>query len=96
MDEPTLVDRIICAAALAWKDDGEVLATGIGIVPRLAASLCMASINRELMMTDSEAWIVQEPVPIGPRSGPHGDYQIQRESHMGLSLIHISEPTRPY
>ena len=48
MDEPTLVDRIICAAALAWKDDGEVLATGIGIVPRLAASLCMASINREL------------------------------------------------
>jgi glutaconate CoA-transferase subunit B len=66
MSEPTLVDRIICAAALAWKDDGEVLATGIGIVPRLAASLCMASINRDLMMTDSEAWIVQEPVPIGP------------------------------
>ena len=87
MDEPTLVDRIICAAALAWKDDGEVLATGIGIVPRLAASLCMASINRELMMTDSEAWIVQEPVPIGPRSGPHGDYQIQRESHMGFARI---------
>ena len=87
MSEPTLVDRIICAAALAWKDDGEVLATGIGIVPRLAASLCMASINRDLMMTDSEAWIVQEPVPIGPRSGPHGDYQIQRESHMGFARI---------
>ena len=83
MDEPTLVDRIICAAALAWKDDGEVLATGIGIVPRLAASLCMASINRDLMMTDSEAWIVQEPVPIGPR----GDYQVQRESHMGFARI---------
>jgi len=78
MNEIALVDRIICAAAQAWKNDGEVLATGIGIVPRLAASLCMRSINPDLMMTDSEAWIVQEPVPIGPR----GDYQVQRESHM--------------
>jgi glutaconate CoA-transferase subunit B len=83
MSELTLVDRIICAAAQAWKDDGEVLATGIGIVPRLAASLCMASLNTDLMMTDSEAWIVREPVPVGPR----GDYQVQRESHMGFARI---------
>ena len=83
MDEPTLVDRIICAAAQVWKDDGEVLATGIGIVPRLAASLCMRSINLDLLMTDSEAWIVQQPVPIGPRGG----YQVQRESHMGFARI---------
>jgi glutaconate CoA-transferase, subunit B len=83
MTEPTLVDRIICAAALAWRGDGEVLATGIGTVPRLAASLCLASINTDLMMTDSEAWIVREPVPIGPR----GDYIVQRESHMGFARI---------
>ncbi len=83
MSEFTLVDRIVCAAAQAWKNDGEVLATGIGIVPRLAASLCMASINTELLMTDSEAWIVREPVPVGPR----GDYRIKRESHMGFARI---------
>lgn len=83
MSEISLVDRVICAAAQAWKNDGEVLATGIGVVPRLAASLCMLSINRDLMMTDSEAWIVQEPVPIGPRGG----YQVQRESHMGFARI---------
>ena len=83
MAEITLVDRIVCAAARAWEHDGEVLATGIGIVPRLAASLAMVSINRDLMMTDSEAWIVREPVPIGPR----GDYQVQRESHMGFARI---------
>jgi glutaconate CoA-transferase subunit B len=52
-------------------------------VPRLAAGLCMSSINTDLMMTDSEAWIVQEPVPVGPR----GDYQIKRESHMGFARI---------
>jgi glutaconate CoA-transferase subunit B len=71
MTDHSLVDLIICAAAQAWKDDGEVLATGIGVVPRLAASLCMKSINPDIMMTDSEAWIVSEPVPVGPR----GDYK---------------------
>lgn len=81
--EISLVDRIICAAARAWQDDGEVLATGIGIVPRLAASLCMASLNRELMMTDSEAWLVSEPVPVGPRGG----YRPKRETWMGFSRI---------
>jgi len=83
MSEIALVDRIICAAAQAWKNDGEVLATGIGVVPRLAASLCMSTINPDLMMTDSEAWIVREPVPVGPRGG----YQVQRESQMGFGRI---------
>lgn len=83
MTDATLVDRVICAAALAWKDDGEALATGIGVVPRLAASLCMVTHNPDLMMTDSEAWMVREPAPIGPR----GDYRIKRESHMGFVRI---------
>jgi glutaconate CoA-transferase subunit B len=82
-NEISLVDRIICAAAQSWKHDGEVLATGIGVVPRLAASLCMSAINTDLIMTDSEAWIVQEPVPIGPRNG----YVPKRESHMGFARI---------
>ena len=63
MSEIALVDRVICAAARAWENDGEVLATGIGLVPRLAASLCMRSINTDLMMTDSEAWVVMNPCP---------------------------------
>jgi glutaconate CoA-transferase subunit B len=83
MSEYNLVDLIICAAAQAWKNDGEVLATGIGVVPRLAASLCMKSVNPDIMMTDSEAWIVSEPVPVGPR----GDYKPKFESWMGFSRI---------
>jgi glutaconate CoA-transferase subunit B len=83
MSDFSLVERIVCAAAQAWKDDGEVLATGIGVLPRLSASVCMASINPDLMMTDSEAWLVSEPVPIGPRA----DYQPRREGWMGFSRI---------
>jgi len=78
-----LVDLIICAAAQAWRDDGEVLATGIGVVPRLAASLAMRTVNPGLMMTDSEAWLVSEPVPIGPRNG----YRPRVETWMGFSRI---------
>jgi glutaconate CoA-transferase, subunit B len=83
MKDITLVDRIICAAARTWQHDGEVLATGIGLVPRLAASLCMAMLNRDLMMTDSEAWLVSEPVPVGPR----GAGGIRRETWMGYARI---------
>jgi glutaconate CoA-transferase subunit B len=83
MAEVSLIDRIICAASLAWQNDGEVLATGIGIVPRLAASMSMLSTNPDLMMTDSEAWLVSEPVPIGPRRG----YQPKREAWMGFTRI---------
>ena len=78
-----LVDLIICAAAQAWRDDGEVLATGIGVVPRLAASLAMRTVNSALMMTDSEAWLVSEPVPVGPRNG----YRPRVETWMGFSRI---------
>lgn len=80
----TLVDLIICAAANTWKDEGEVLATGIGVVPRIAASLCMLSVNKDLMMTDSEAFMVSEPVPVGPRQE---GFRPKFESWMGFSRI---------
>ncbi|MFA5121042.1 CoA-transferase subunit beta [Zavarzinia sp.] len=63
----TLAELCITAAAEAWRDNGEVLASGIGLIPRLAASLAKASFAPELMMTDGEAYLVEEPVPVGKR-----------------------------
>ncbi|WP_137887243.1 CoA-transferase subunit beta [Pseudomonas sp. 2FE] len=79
----SLAELLICAASEAWRDDGEVLATGIGVVPRLAASLSMLSSNPELLMTDSEAFMVAEPVPLGARNG----YKPKLDSWMGFSRI---------
>lgn len=79
----SLAELLICAAAEAWRNDGEVLATGIGVIPRLAASLSMLSSNPQLLMTDSEAYMVAEPVPLGARNG----YQVKRDSWMGFSRI---------
>ncbi|MBO6902113.1 MAG: ketoacid CoA transferase [Rhizobiaceae bacterium] len=65
----TLAELVICAAAEAWRDGGEVLATGIGPLPRIAAGLAKLTFAPEILMTDGEAYLVEEPVPLGaPRS----------------------------
>lgn len=69
-NEYTLAEQVIVAAAEAWRNDGELLATGIGPLPRLAASLAKLTFAPGLQMTDGEAWLVEEPVPLGPR-GAH-------------------------
>jgi len=79
----SLAELLICAASECWRDDGEVLATGIGVVPRLAASLAMLTSNPDLLMTDSEAFMVAEPVPLGARNG----YVPKFDSWMGFSRI---------
>jgi glutaconate CoA-transferase subunit B len=66
----TLADLVTAAAAEAWRDAGEVLATGIGPLPRLAVGLAKLTFAPALMMTDGEAYLVEDPIPLGPR----GDY----------------------
>ena len=80
----SLAELCICAAAEAFRGDGEVLATGIGVIPRLAASLAMKTFNPDLMMTDSEAWMLSEPNPIGDRGE---GFEQSNESWMGFSRI---------
>ena len=74
----TLAELCIAACAEAWRNDGEVLATGIGLVPRLAAGLAKLTFNPDLMMTDAESVLVAEPVPVGPR----GNYQVKVDGWM--------------
>ncbi|MEE4143971.1 MAG: ketoacid CoA transferase [Halieaceae bacterium] len=80
----TLAELCIVAAAEAFRHDGEVLATGIGVIPRLAASLAMKTFNPDLMMTDSEAFLLSEPNPLGARGD---DFVQANETWMGFSRI---------
>ena len=77
-DQYSLAELVITAASEAWRHDGEVLATGIGVVPRLAAGLAKLTCNPHLMMTDGEYQLVEEPVPLGDR----GDYVVRPEGWM--------------
>lgn len=66
----SLAELIVSCGAEAWRHDGELLATGITPLPRLAASVSKSLINPALMITDAECYFVEEPVPLGPRSAP--------------------------
>jgi glutaconate CoA-transferase subunit B len=64
----SLAELCIAQCAEVWRGEGEVLATGIGIIPRLAAGLARLTFNPDLLMTDGEAYLLAEPVALGPRA----------------------------
>ncbi|MFN3553333.1 MAG: CoA-transferase subunit beta [Novosphingobium meiothermophilum] len=68
MSDISLVDLCVVACSEAFRDNGEIVATGVGPVPRLAAGLAKLTHTPELMMTDGEAYLVEQPVPLGPRA----------------------------
>jgi len=68
MTDVTLAELCIFACSEAFRGNGEIVATGVGPVPRLGASLAKLTHTPELMMTDGEAYLVEQPVPIGPRA----------------------------
>ena len=82
-EDYTLAELCICAAAEAWRDAGEVLASGIGLVPRLGASLAKRTFAPDLLMTDSDCRLVEEPVPVGKRGG----YEVKVEGWMPFRNI---------
>jgi len=79
----TLAELCITAAAEAWRDAGEVLASGLGLVPRLAVGLARLTFSPDLQMTDAEALLVAEPVPVGKRDG----YRLQVEGWMPFRKV---------
>lgn len=81
MTEVTLAELCIFACSEAFRTQREVIATGIGPVPRIGAGLAKLTHSPGLMMTDGEAYLVEEPVPIGPR----GDYVPKFAGHLPFS-----------
>jgi glutaconate CoA-transferase subunit B len=79
----SLAELLVVAASEAWRGNGEVLASGIGVVPRLGASLAKLTHSPELLMTDAEAFLVEEPVPLGAR----GDYRPRFSGYMGFERV---------
>jgi acyl CoA:acetate/3-ketoacid CoA transferase beta subunit len=57
----------ICAVACAeaWRNDGEVLASPIGLVPTIGARLARATFEPDLLLTDGEALLGQGTWAIG-------------------------------
>jgi acyl CoA:acetate/3-ketoacid CoA transferase beta subunit len=57
----------VCAAAIAdcFAHDGEILANPIGTLPVIGGRLAKATVAPELVMTDGEAVLVENIIPVG-------------------------------
>jgi len=81
--EYTLAELCITACAEAWRGDGEILASGMGLIPRLGAGLAKLSFSPGLLLNDAECTLVAEPIPVGPR----GNYQPRTEGWLPFRKV---------
>ena len=58
MTDPTLAEICVVACAEAWRGDGEILASPMGVVPMIGARLARATFAPDLLMTDGVASLV--------------------------------------
>jgi len=60
----------VCAVACAdlFRGDGEILASPFGFVPTIGARLAKATFEPDLLVSDGEALLVANPLPLGAGS----------------------------
>ena len=56
--EASLAEICIVACAEAWRGDGAILASPVGLIPTLAARLAQQTFSPDLLVTDGEAGLV--------------------------------------
>lgn len=64
----SLAELMIAAAAQSWRDDGEIMGTGIGPLARIAVGVCKTLYNPALATTDGECWYTTDPMGPGQSS----------------------------
>ncbi|MFE7030408.1 CoA-transferase subunit beta [Streptomyces sp. NPDC057621] len=62
----TRAEYCVIACAEAWRGDGEVLASPMGLIPSIGARLARRTFSPDLLLTDGEALLV------GPDGTPEG------------------------
>ncbi|WP_025617342.1 CoA-transferase subunit beta [Salinispora cortesiana] len=91
----------IVACAEAWRGDGEILASGMGLIPRLGAQLARRTFAPDLVLSDGEAELVGEDgaegwlpyravfgiVAAGRRHVMMGASQLDRYGNQNISRI---------
>ncbi|GAB3137126.1 CoA-transferase [Micromonospora sonneratiae] len=66
----TRAEVCVVACAEAWRGDGEILASPIGLIPMIGARLARATFEPDLLLSDGEAyltrgtWAIGQPPPV--------------------------------
>jgi len=65
MSDVTRAEVCVVECAEAFRGDGEILANPIGTIPMIGGRLARESFEPDLVMTDGEALLVANPMPLG-------------------------------
>ena len=65
MSEFSLDELCAVACAEAWRGDGEILASPIGVIPSIGARLAKATFAPDLLLSDGVASLVANVMPMG-------------------------------
>ena len=68
---PALADVCVLACADAWRGDGEIVVSPIGVIPTLGARLAALTFEPDLVYTDGDALQLSAPIPIGVDAEKH-------------------------
>jgi acyl CoA:acetate/3-ketoacid CoA transferase beta subunit len=60
VSEPTRAEVCVVACAEAWRGDGAILASPMGLIPSLGARLARLTFAPDLLLTDGEAYLVDD------------------------------------
>jgi acyl CoA:acetate/3-ketoacid CoA transferase beta subunit len=70
MSAPTIAEICAVACAEAFRGDGEILLSPIGIIPSIGARLARATFAPDVLLTDGVASLVVDPGPVGAPPSP--------------------------
>jgi acyl CoA:acetate/3-ketoacid CoA transferase beta subunit len=107
MSDISRADICVAACAEAWRGDGEILASPMGLIPRLGAQLARLTFSPDLVLNDGEAYLLDGEtiegwlpyrgvfgvVASGRRHVMMGASQIDRYGNQNISCI--GEWSRP-
>src|SRR5690349_18469808 len=99
---PSRADVCVVACAEAWRGDGAILASPMGLIPTLGARLARLTFEPDLLLTDGEAYLVDSAGAVegwlpyakvftmlaaGRRHVMMGAAQIDRHGNQNISVI---------
>jgi acyl CoA:acetate/3-ketoacid CoA transferase beta subunit len=70
--EPTLAEVCVVACAEAWRGDGAILASPMGLIPSLGARLAQLTFAPDLLLSDGEAYLLAPPADLDGQAVPGG------------------------
>ncbi|GAA0365328.1 CoA-transferase [Streptomyces blastmyceticus] len=79
----TRAEVCVVACAEAWRGDGEILASPMGVVPTIGARLARLTFSPDLLLTDGEAMLIADVPALGePATAVEGWLPFRR--HLAL------------